>query len=589
MVKIQNGKDITLQEVRDVANGDEIQIDRQVSKMLDKRRSQIVAYIKAHNEPAYGFNRGFGHNVDLAVDDYKLWDKLQENLILSHACGMGEPVPVKVVRAAMFLRAISLAKGHSGVRSDVVETIITMLNQKIIPEVPRYGSVGASGDLAPMSHIALGLIGKGYVNYGESEERMEAVKAFKKAKTEPVQLEMKEGLALNNGIQFSTALGILSYFKLKNLLKTSAIVTAISAQTMLGADTPFRKDLHELRPHSGALKVAAWIWALMKGSPIREAHKPYDIDGEIQDPYNIRCAGQILGTCYDLIEEARDTLEIEANSVTDNPLILPDKNKPDEFTEIVSGGHFHGMPVAVKLYNFMQAMGIISRLSNMRCARYIDEARNKGLGSDLKWHDLDNNQKATCSGIMIPEYTSAALTNYIWGNCMPTHLFSFSTDAGQEDHVSMSAGLAVRVWETIPLLAEVLAIELAMGTQAASIRKTMDYIPSKIKLSKQEEKKTKAFGKEYKNKLEEVLQERFENKGEKFRVSLDVKLEHVLDDSKQQFLSEPCEEVLGEVMKIFPTVKEDRYMAEELKKLAEFVLSGRLVDILADKSVFVTG
>lgn len=205
------------------------------------------------------------------------------------------------------------------------------------------------------------------------------------------------------------------------------------------------------------------------------------IDGEIQDPYNIRCAGQILGTCRDLIEEARKTLETEANSVTDNPLILPGKNNPDEFTEIISGGHFHGMPVAVKLYNFMQAMGIMSRLSNMRCARYVDEARNKRLGSDLKWHGLDNNQKATCSGIMISEYTSAALTNLIWGACMPIHLFSLSTDAGQEDHVSMSAGLAVRVWETVPRLADILAIELAMATQAASIRKTMDYIPSKIK------------------------------------------------------------------------------------------------------------
>ncbi|MCP4350032.1 MAG: aromatic amino acid lyase [Desulfobacterales bacterium] len=588
MVKIQNGKKVTLEEIRDVANGDEIHADEQVYKMLDKRRAQITAYIKTQNEPAYGFNRGFGHNVDLAVDDYKLWGKLQENLILSHACGMGDPVPVKVVRATMFLRAISLAKGNSAVRSDVVKTIITMLNKKIIPEVPRYGSVGASGDLAPMSHIALGMIGRGYVSYGENEERTEAGEAFKKSGTEPIQLEMKEGLALNNGIQFSAALGILSYFELKNLLKTAVITTAITTQVMLGSDKPFRKDLHELRPHDGAMKVAGWIRELLKGSPIRETHEPYQIDGEIQDPYNIRCAGQILGTCRDLIEEARKTLETEANSVTDNPLILPDKNNPDEFTEIVSGGHFHGMPVAVKLYNFMQAMGIMSRLSNMRCARYVDEARNKGLGSDLKWHGLDNNQKATCSGIMISEYTSAALTNLIWGACMPIHLFSLSTDAGQEDHVSMSAGLGARVWETIPRLADILAIELAMGTQAASVRKTMDYIPSKIKLSEEEKEKTKSFREGYERELKQVLKERFEKKGEKFRISLDVKLEHVLDDKNKQFLSKPCEEIVDEIMKIFPTVKEDRYMAEELKELSDFVLSGKLVEIADKQNIFET-
>lgn len=290
--------------------------------MLDDRRSQIVAKIRQTNEPAYGFNRGFGHNVDIPVPEDRL-AALQENLIRSHSCGTGAPAPVEVVRAAMFLRAVSLSRGRSGIRSQVVDMLIQMLNQGITPVVPRLGSVGASGDLAPLSHIALALIGEGTVFLRDSAEPVKTSDALQQAGISPLRLEMKEGLALNNGLQYSTAFGILAYFKLRSILKTAVISAAISTQVMLAADTPFRPDLHELRPHKGAVKVAGWIWELMKDSPIREAHAPYKIDGEIQDPYSIRCAAQILGACHDLIEETRVTLETEANSVTDNPLLFP--------------------------------------------------------------------------------------------------------------------------------------------------------------------------------------------------------------------------------------------------------------------------
>ncbi len=578
----QNGKHVTLEDVLEVANGSPVQIDEAVCKMLDERRSQIVAKIQKTKEPAYGFNRGFGHNIDIPVPEKQL-AALQKNLIRSHSCCLGDPTPVKVVRATMFLRAISLARGHSGIRSQVVCMLTEMLNQKITPVVPQFGSVGASGDLAPMSHIALAMIGEGSVFVGDSDTPVKTVEALSQTGITPLRLEMKEGLALNNGLQYSTALGILAYFKLRTLLKTAAITTAISAQVMLAADTPFSPDLHQLRPHSGSLRVAGWIWELMKGSPIRKAHAPYKIDGEIQDPYSIRCAGQILGACHDLIEETRITLETEANSVTDNPLIFPDENEPDQFTKIVSGGHFHGMPVAVKLYNFMQAMGIISRLSNMRCARYVDEARNKGLGSDLRWPELESDEASICSGMMIPEYTSAALTNHIWGACMPTHLFSLSTDAGQEDHVSMSAGLGIRVWETIPRLAEVLAIELAMGAQAAAIRKVTDHIPSKIALSDEEIRETEKAFEIYDKALKKSLEKRLKQKGEKFRVRLDVKLEHIVEEKAQKSLSDPCESVVREVMNIFPQVIKDRYMAHELKKLAVFVLEGKPAAIVGER------
>lgn len=581
-IVIRKDGTIRLEDVLSVADGVAVEIDKNVCDMLDVRRSQIEEHIRDKGVQAYGFNRGFGHNVDISVDDARLWAGLQQNLIRSHACGTGDPVAVRVVRATMFLRLVSLSKGYSGVGSGLVRMLADMLNRKVIPEVPKYGSVGASGDLAPLSHIALGMIGEGHAYYGDAEKRTDASSALEKAGLRPYRLKMKEGLALNNGLQFSTALGILSYFQIKKLMKTAAVATAVSAQTMLGNDAPFMAELHALRPHAGALRVSGWIWTLMRGSPIRKAHRPYEIDGEIQDPYNIRCAGQILGACHDLIEDARPVLETEANSVTDNPLILPDGENGGSFVRVVSGGHFHGMPVAVKLYNLMQAMGIMSGLSNMRCARYVDESRNKGLGADLKWPGLPPDQKAVSSAMMIPEYATAALTNLIWGECMPSHLFSISTDAGQEDHVSMSAALAARVWDTIPRLAEVLAIELAMGAQAASIREETDHIPSKIKLTEKEREKTKKSYEKYEKELKKILKKRiFDNRDEKFDVEIGVSLKHPVTKAERK-LSEPCARVVAMVRKIFPVVKEDRYMAGELKALAKFVLDGKPLEAVED-------
>ncbi len=579
-VTIDNKKRITTKEVTEAARGKKVVVDDAVYSMLAERRNQIKSHIREKKIQAYGFNRGFGHNVDLPVDDYRLYDTLQKNLILSHACGTGYPANREIVRATMFLRAVSLSRGYSGIRPEVIQTLVDMLNADVIPEVPVYGSVGASGDLAPLSHIALTMMGKGFAFFKDENNRIPADQALKKAKIAPLNLKMKEGLALNNGVQFSTALAILSCKRLTTLLKTATITTALTAQVMLGADTPFRKDLHQLRPHPGALEVSGWIFDLMKNSPLRNAHEPYEIDGEIQDPYNIRCAAQILGTCHDLIEEARNTFEIEANSVTDNPVILPEKNSPDRYTEVVSGGHFHGMPVSVKLYNLMQAMGIMSRLSNMRCARYVDPARNKGLGSDLLWPGLSRPERGVNSGMMIPEYVTASLTNHIWAACMPSHLFSLSTDAGQEDHVSMAPNLGVRVWETIPRLAEILAIELAMGAQASAIRKESGHIPSKIKLSEEEQQQTKEAFEQYENRLRETLKERvLQNQEEDFDVDIEVRLKHPVSRDMLS-LSPPCRKLVQRVQRIFPVLKTDRWMGEELNRLAVFVLEGEAVRIV---------
>ncbi|MCL4235664.1 MAG: aromatic amino acid lyase, partial [Deltaproteobacteria bacterium] len=458
-VRIRHDRDLTLAEIRAVAEGDAaVEFDDETGRLLDERRRQIVEFVESSKVPAYGFNRGFGHNVRLTVDAERAAE-LQRNLIRSHASAVGEPAPVPVIRAAMLMRVRSLARGHSGVRSEVPRKLVEFLNAGITPVVPRFGSVSASGDLAPLSHIALGLMGEGEVFVGG--KHMPASSALARAGIEPLALEMKEGLALNNGVQFSTAYGILAAAHMETLWRTACVGTSLTMQVMLGADTPWREDLHALRPHPGAVKTASVLRALAANSPIREAHRPYDIDGEIQDPYNLRCAAQILGAARTLIDRANETFAIEANSVTDNPILLPAEG--GAYTDIVSGGHFHGMPVAVDLYGLLQAAAMIASLVSVRCARYVDEARNRGLGADLKWPGPTDDPEwsaiqSASSGMMVPEYVAASLVNRLWGECMPTHLFSISTDAGQEDHVSMAANVAIRAFDAIPRLAEALAV-----------------------------------------------------------------------------------------------------------------------------------
>ena len=530
MVTIGPGHKLNVELVHAVAvENAPVALAPSARNMLTERRRQIVDFVTRTGIPAYGFNRGFGHNVNTAVPADKLVD-LQRNLIRSHASGLGEPAPTPVVRAAMLLRAHSLAQGASGVRPDVVEALIAWLNHGLTPVVPRFGSVGASGDLAPLSHIARGLLGEGAVI--RNDQTVPAATALADAGIPPLVLEMKEGLALNNGVQFSTAWGIISLVECENLLRTAAIATALSTQVLLGADTPFAPELHALRPHPGALAVSSWITALMATSPLREVHRSAADDNRVQDPYSLRCSGQILGTVHDLLSEARRTFEIEINSVTDNPLLLGQPGDAGTvFTRIVSGGHFHGMPVAVKLYNLMQSLAIMASLSNTRCARFVDEARNVGLGSDLIWNLLDPGDRATSSGMMLAEYASAALTNFIWGAAMPSHLFSIATDAGQEDHVSMSAGLAVRVAETIPRLAEAIGIELAFAAQAAAIRAASTALP-------------------------------IGPRG------------HLPVPPECRTLNEVGERMLTEIRTVFPTVTHDRPLGDELSALAEKVRRG---------------
>lgn len=565
MVVVGIEKELTIDELLNVAKGERVALSKRTLSVLARRRREVVSYITRSRAPSYGFNRGFGHNADVPVPPNQLL-QLQSNIIRSHSCGSGEPLPIPVVRAAILLRANSLARGHSGVRPEVVQALVRLLNAGITPFVPSFGSVGASGDLAPLSHIALVLTGEGKVFEPNSSRLVPTKRAFARAGIVPLELEMKEGLALNNGVQVATALGILAYAELAVFLKTAVASTAIVTQVLLGSEEPFEPALHELRPHRGAKVVASWLSSLMKDSPMREIHRDHDVDGEVQDPYSLRCAPQILGTCYDLLEEARATFEIEMNSATDNPLLL--KDRTGRFTRIVSGGHFHGMPVAVKLYNLIQAMSIMCTLANTRCARFVDQARNRGLGSDLIWPALAPDDRSASSGMMVPEYLSAALANEVWGAAMPSHLFSIPTDAGQEDHVSMSTTLGVRVYNTLPRLAEALGVELMFGLQALAIREQMSSIPSRKSVPEHPEIRVAV------NKLEAQVNRVMKRSGHRARVKIET--EYPVGRMSQR-LSPPCGKIVARLRKNFRTISVDRPLTEDLQKLVSAVQAGEVI------------
>ena len=564
MVTLSHTTLLSIDDTMAVVRGDRVRLAPKTRALLKARRKQIVDSLKKKKRPAYGFNRGFGHNVDRAVPASELAE-LQRNFMRSHSCGVGPAAPKEVVRATMLLRAHSLSRGHSAVRPKVIDQLLAFLNLDITPVVPLFGSVGASGDLAPLSHIGLALMGEGEcLDTSGSPQKTSTI--LKQRGLKPLTLEMKEGLALSNGVQFSTACGVITCAALRDLLKAEALATALTTQVMFGSDTPFLEALHDLRPHRGAQVVARWIWDAMQNSPIRDSHRDYAIDGDIQDPYNIRCAAQILGTCYDLIEEAVDTLTVEINSATDNPLLLDAGRK--RFTSVASGGHFHGMPVAVKLYNLVQATSIMASLINARCSRYIDGARNKGLGSDLAWPDLTDAERAISSSMMIPEYVSAALTNVIMGLSSPSHLFSISTNAGQEDHVSMSAGLGVRLLDIVPRLAELIGIEFAYASQAAAIRRHNRWIPSKHHPEAQRDVDRAVA------KLESLVKRKVDLKN--LRPRVEIKLGVEIPPAATR-LSPVSERLLKVLWRAFPPVKRDRTLSPNLKELARLVSSGELV------------
>ena len=417
-----------------------------------KRGADRIAEIAAGNEAVYGINTGFGKLASIKIDSADT-ATLQRNLILSHCCGVGAPLPENVVRLIMALKLISLGRGASGVRLELIRLIEGMLEKGITPLIPEKGSVGASGDLAPLAHLAAVMMGEGEAFF--AGERLSGRAALDKAGLAPVVLAAKEGLALINGTQTSTALALAGLFRAHRAANAALITGAMSTDAAMGSSAPFHPDIHTLRGHKGQIDTAAALRGLLAGSIIRQSH--LEGDERVQDPYCIRCQPQVDGACLDLLRSVARTLEIEANAVTDNPLVLSDNS-------VVSGGNFHAEPVAFAADQVALAVCEIGAISQRRIALLVDPALSYGLPAFLA------KKPGLNSGLMIAEVTSAALMSENKQMSHPASVDSTPTSANQEDHVSMACHGARRLLQMTENLFGIIGIEAITAAQGVEFR-----------------------------------------------------------------------------------------------------------------------
>lgn len=437
---------VSLRDWRAIYRGAGVKLDPACMPVIAESAA-AVARILAKGQPVYGINTGFGKLASVRIGDEDL-ATLQRNIVLSHAAGTGDPSPVSVIRLMMALKLASLAQGASGVRVETVELLEAMLAKGLTPVVPSQGSVGASGDLAPLSHMAATMIGVGEIFVGDA--RLPAAEALAQAGLAPVELGAKEGLALLNGTQFSTANALAGLFEAERLFQSALVTGALSTEAAKGSDTPFDRRIHALRRHPGQIEVADALRALMDGSAIRASH--LENDARVQDPYCLRCQPQVMGAALDVLRQAATTLEIEANGVSDNPLIFP------EADEALSGGNFHAEPVAFAADMIALAVCEIGSISERRVAMLVDPALS-GLPAFLTPRPGLN------SGFMIPQVTAAALVSENKQKAYPASVDSIPTSANQEDHVSMAAHGARRLVGMVENASAVLGIELLAAVQ----------------------------------------------------------------------------------------------------------------------------
>ncbi len=431
--------------------GEPARLDRSFDAGIEKAARRI-AEIAAGNAPVYGINTGFGKLASIKIDAADV-ATLQRNLILSHCCGVGAPLPDDVVRLIMALKLISLGRGASGVRLELVRLIEAMLEQGVLPVIPEKGSVGASGDLAPLAHLAAVMMGEGEAVFQGA--RLPGREALERAGLEPVVLAAKEGLALINGTQASTALALAGLFRAHRAAQAALITGALSTDAAMGSSAPFHDDIHTLRGHRGQIDAAAALRGLLTGSVIRESH--IEGDERVQDPYCIRCQPQVDGACLDLLRAVARTLEIEANAVTDNPLVLSDDS-------VVSGGNFHAEPVAFAADQIALAVCEIGAIAQRRIALLVDPALSYGLPAFLA------KKPGLNSGLMIAEVTSAALMSENKQMSHPASVDSTPTSANQEDHVSMACHGARRLLPMTDNLFGIIGIEALTAAQGVEFR-----------------------------------------------------------------------------------------------------------------------
>lgn len=450
----------TLAELQSLfRNQANVQLDRSARAQVDAAAALVHAAV-AGKESVYGVNTGFGKlaNVKIPIADVV---QLQRNLILSHCCGVGEILDVPTTRLMMVLKLLSLGRGASGVRWNTIEMIEQMLAVGVSPVVPVQGSVGASGDLAPLAHLAAAMMGEGEAMF--AGQRLPAADALTLAKLKPIVFAPKEGLGLINGTQFSTACCLAALFDAQQIATTTIISASLSTDAIMGSTEPLTEEIHLLRGHQGQIEVARAMRELMSGSEIRESHR--DGDSRVQDPYCIRCQPQVTGAAMDLLSFAGRTLEIEANAVTDNPLVLVNEQR------IVSGGNFHAEPVAFAADQIAIALSEIGAISQRRVALMVDPT----LSFDLPPFLTPN--PGLCSGLMIAEVTTAALMSENKHLAHPCSTDSTPTSANQEDHVSMSAHAARRLIRMNENLKTIVGVEVMCAIQGIEFRAPLKTSP----------------------------------------------------------------------------------------------------------------
>ena len=442
------GDDLRIEDVWHVA------VERTPAALTDVARAKMraareVVERAAHgtSEHTYGVNTGFGRFVSKSIPE-ELTQELQLRLLRSHACGVGDPYPDEIVRAAMLLRANALAKGCSGARIETVELLVDCLNRGVLPHVPSRGSVGASGDLAPLAHLALPLVGEGEA--WADGARLPGGEALAAVGLAPVRLEAKEGLSLINGTQFMAAFGALGVVRARRLAKAADIACALSVEALQGSRTSFIPAIHELRPLRGQQDSAANILRLLEGSAINESHRWCD---QVQDAYSLRCAAQVHGASRDLLDYVESTVSVELNAATDNPLVLVDEGV------LVSNGNFHGQPVAFALDALAMAVAELASISERRVERLVNPSLSGGLPAFL------TSDGGLNSGFMLPQYVAASLVSENKVLAHPASVDSIPTSAGQEDHVSMGNAAGLKAWQVLANVEWALAIELLAGAQ----------------------------------------------------------------------------------------------------------------------------
>ncbi|MGE4231990.1 MAG: histidine ammonia-lyase [Bacteriovoracia bacterium] len=451
-----DGRSLKLQDVWQVARNLELEVKIHPKAIKQIQNSKkCVDKVLAQNSAVYGINTGFGLLSSVRIPKAKL-SQLQVNLIRSHAAGVGTPLSIPEVRAMILLRANNLVAGFSGVSVELIESLLGLLNKGVHPYIPEQGSVGASGDLAPLAHLSLTLIGEGRCFY--KGELTTAEKALKSAKLKPYKLKPKEGLALINGTQAMTAIGALVLEKAERLTKLSDLASAMSLEACLGSEKPFAPEISNVRPHKGQIEVARNLRNLLSGSEIMKSHH---LCKRVQDPYSFRCIPQVHGACRDLIKQARKTVEIEINSVTDNPLVFAKTGK------IISGGNFHGEYIAFAMDQLAIGVAELADISDQRIQKLINPHFSEGLPPFLVKDSGLN------SGFMIVQYASAALVSENKVLCHPASVDSIPTSADKEDHVSMGTIAARKARNVVENTWNVIAIEMLCATQGIDFRRPL--------------------------------------------------------------------------------------------------------------------